>query len=371
VRGFQKNTRESRNPAAAQVFHFAGGTMRKSAVTVVALLIILGMAAGCSRSRSDQEISTDIKAKMFSDSALKATNLDVAVKDGEVTLHGELPSESARLNAYKMANETQGVKKVNDQMTVKFAEALPPAPDPAPRTAARPARRVVQHATAAPARNDVKTASAPAAADPQPPAQTASPAPPPAPEPPPPPQPKHVEIALGSELSIRMIDSVDSEVNHTGQIFKAALDAPIVVDNEVVVPTGTNVFVKLVTAKSAGRISGQSELGLELVRMEFQGKSYSLVSGQYSQKGTSRGKRTAAMAGGGAVLGTLIGAVAGGGKGAAIGAAVGAAAGTGATVATKGQQIKIPTETKLDFKLEAPVEVTYFPEKNQTHRRKP
>jgi hypothetical protein len=371
VGGIQKNAREPRNPAAAQVFHFAGGTMRKSAVAVVALLFVLGMAAGCTRSRSDQEISADIKAKMFSDSALKATSLDVAVKDGEVTLHGELPSESARLNAYKMASDTPGVKKINDQMTVKFAEAPLPAPELARKSAAKPAaRRAVRRQGQASNNSGVKSAPPPTPADPQP-VQSASPAPPPAPEPPPPPQPKHVEIAMGSEFSIRMIDSVDSEVNHTGEIFKAALDAPIVVDNEVVVPAGTDVFVKLVTAKSAGRISGQSELGLELVRMEFQGKSYSLVSGQYSQKGTSRGKRTAAMAGGGAVLGTLIGAVAGGGKGAAIGAAVGAAAGTGATVSTKGQQIKIPTETKLDFKLEQPVEVSYFPEKNQSHRRKP
>jgi hypothetical protein len=346
--------------------------MRKSAVTVVAFLIVLGLAVGCSRTRSDQEISTDIKAKMFSDSQLKATNLDVTVKGGEVTLHGELPSESARLNAYKMASDTPGVKKVKDQMTVKFAEAPPVASDPAPRPAAKPAARRPRHrATSAPSNNDVRPAPKPAAATDSQPAQSASPATAPAPELPPPPQPKHVEIAAGSEISIRMIDSVDSEVNHTGQIFKAALDAPIVVDNEVVVPAGTDVFVKLVTAKSAGRISGQSELGLELVRMEFQGKSYSLASSQYAQKGTSRGKRTATMVGGGAVLGTLIGAVAGGGKGAAIGAAVGAAAGTGATVATKGQQIKIPTETKLDFKLEQPVEVSYFPEKNQSHRRKP
>jgi hypothetical protein len=346
--------------------------MRKSAVTVVALLIVLGLAAGCSGTRSDQEISTEIKARMFSDSQLKATNLDVAVKAGEVTLHGELPSESVRFNAYKMASDTPGVKKIIDQMTVKFAEAPPPAPEPARKSAAKPAARRAVHRQAQASNNSgVKSAPKPAAAMDSQPAQSASPATAPAPEPPPPPQPKHVEISAGSELSIRMIDSVDSEVNHTGQIFKAALDAPIVVDNEVVVPAGTDVFVKLVTAKSAGRISGQSELGLELVRMEFQGKSYSLVSSQYSQKGTSRGKRTAAMAGGGAVLGTLIGAVAGGGKGAAIGAAVGAAAGTGATVATKGQQIKIPSETKLDFKLEQPVEVSYFPEKNQSHRRKP
>jgi hypothetical protein len=340
--------------------------MRKSAVSVLALFIVLGLAVGCSRTRSDQDISTDIKAKMFSDSQLKATNLDVQVKNGEVTLQGEVPSESARYNAFKLAGDTPGVKKVNDQMTVSMAEA-PPAPEPAPtpQPAPRAARQTVRHATPAPA----PTAAAPVAVAPPPPPDPVA-AQPATPAPPPPPQPKQVEVPAGSTLSIRMIDSVDSETNHTGEIFKASLDAPIVVDNEVIVPAGTDVFVKLVTARSAGRISGQSELTLELVRMVFQGKSYSLVSSDYQQKGTSRGKRTAAMAGGGAGLGALIGAVAGGGKGAAIGAAVGAATGTGVQVATKGQQIKIPAETKLDFKLEQPVEISYLPGQNHS-RRKP
>jgi hypothetical protein len=165
-----------------------------------------------------------------------------------------------------------------------------------------------------------------------------------------------------------MIDSIDSSINHTGEVFRASLDAPIVADNEVVVPAGTDVFVKLVQVKSAGRLAGRSELGLELIRMQFQGKSYALASNEYEQTGKSRGKRTAETIGAGAAIGAAIGAIAGGGKGAAIGAGVGGATGTGIQVATKGQQVKIPSETKLDFRLEQPVEVTYFPEKNRSRR---
>jgi hypothetical protein len=61
--------------------------------------------------------------------------------------------------------------------------------------------------------------------------------------------------------------------------------------------------------------------------------------------------------------------VIGHGKGAAIGAATGAGAGTVVQGATKGQQIQIPSETKLDFSLEQPIEVSYFPGKNGTSRR--
>jgi len=330
--------------------------MRRSAKLLIPLLAVLVVAAGCSRGRNDQAITTDIQAKMFADPQLKAANLQITTQKGEVTLSGEVPSDAARYAAFKLASDTPGVTRVNDRMSVKMAEATPPPPETKPDPPPAP-RRLTKRA-AAPASTQTETL-----APPPPPAAAA-----PAAAAPAPPQPRVVEIPAGTTVSVRMIDSVDSAVNHSGEIFRASLDAPLVVDNEVVVPAGNDVFVKLVDVKSAGRISGRSELRMELVRMQFQGKSYVLQSSTYEQAGTSRGKRTAAMAGGGAGLGALIGAVAGGGKGAAIGAAVGAAAGTGVQVATKGQQIKIPSETKLDFRLEQPVEISYFPGKNKSKR---
>jgi outer membrane lipoprotein SlyB len=116
-----------------------------------------------------------------------------------------------------------------------------------------------------------------------------------------------------------------------------------------------------VSASSAGRMTGKSELHLELIKMEFQGRSYPLVSSTYSLAGDSRGKNTAKKVGAGAVIGTLIGAIAGGGKGAAIGAGVGAAGGGVYQAATRGKQVRIPSETKLDFQLDQPVTVTVMP----------
>ncbi len=337
--------------------------MRRSAVWFLALLLTIGVAAGCNKARSDQDIATDIKAKLYSDPQLKGSGVDVAAKSGEVTLSGEVPSDTARYAAYKLATETPGVAKVNDRMTVKLAGAPPPAPEPEAAPVPAPVKKTPKRT--ATGRTHVVTSPAPPADA----ASTAVTTAAPAPVTPPTPQPRIVEIPAGTSIRISMIDSIDSAVNHSGEVFRAALDAPIVVDNEIVVPAGTDVYVKLAQARSAGHISGRSELGLELVRMQFQGKSYSLVSNEYRQAGSSRGKRTAATVGGGAALGALIGAVAGGGKGAAIGAGVGAAAGTGVQVATKGQQVRIPSETRLDFRLEQPVEVSYFPERNQTHPR--
>lgn len=162
-------------------------------------------------------------------------------------------------------------------------------------------------------------------------------------------------------MTIRMIDDVDSSVNKPGEIFHASLDAPVVIGNDVVVSSGADVYVRLASSSNSGRMTGTSELHLELVKLEFQGQSYPLVSSTYSVSGSSRGKDTAKKVGAGAVLGTLIGAVAGGGKGAAIGAAAGAGAGGAYQAATRGKKVKVPSETKLDFQLEQPVTVTVIP----------
>jgi hypothetical protein len=158
-----------------------------------------------------------------------------------------------------------------------------------------------------------------------------------------------------------MIDSVDSAVNHTGEIFHASLDAPLVVGDSVVVPRGADVYVRLASARSAGHLKGKSELHLELVKMDFQGRSYDLASDTYTEVGSSRGANTAKKVGGGAIAGALLGGLLGGGRGAAIGASVGAGGGAVYQGATKGKQVKIPAETKLDFQLSQPVTVTVMP----------
>jgi hypothetical protein len=334
--------------------------VRKTAVSAISLLIALSLSVACSRMRSDEAITTDLKAKMFSDPQLKSANLNVITQKGVVTLSGEVPDDATRLAAYKLASEMPGVTKVNDQMSVVSAQSAPaPAAEPAPPAEpTKPARRAKPKQVAKPAPVDSPAPAAPAAS-------AATPAPAPAPAAP---RPRTVQVPAGSIVTVRMIDSVDSATNHAGEIFRASLDAPIVVDNEVIVPSGADAYVKLIEAKSAGRMTGRSELSLELNRIEFQGKTYTVETAAYSQAGSSRGKRTAATIGGGAALGALIGAVAGGGKGAAIGAAVGAGAGTGVQAATKGQQIKIPSETRLDFRLEQPLEITYIPGKASRSR---
>ncbi len=166
-----------------------------------------------------------------------------------------------------------------------------------------------------------------------------------------------IVIPAGQSLLIRMIDGVDSKTNNVGDIFHASLETDLNVNGTLVARKGTDVYGRLANAKGAGRLAGSSELMLELTRMVINGQDYPVVSSDYTLRGKGRGSNTAEKVGGGAALGAIIGAIAGGGRGAAIGAGAGSAAGAGVQVLTRGQQVKIPSETLLEFRLQQPVTV--------------
>ena len=166
-----------------------------------------------------------------------------------------------------------------------------------------------------------------------------------------------VEIPAGTSFTVRMIDAVDSEKNTVGQTFQASLDEPIIVNGETVIERGADVVIKLIDNKQSGKLTGTTQLALDLVSVKVNGRVVDINTQSVTQTSSSRGARTAKMAGGGAALGAIIGAIAGGGKGAAIGAGAGAAAGTGAEIVTKGQKVHVPSETRLTFVVDTPVRI--------------
>jgi hypothetical protein len=199
---------------------------------------------------------------------------------------------------------------------------------------------------------------APPPAGAQPPAQPAPVAPPASSVGEPPAQPpaaagasSQVSIPAGTSILVRMIDGVDSSKNQVGDPFHASLETDLYVSGVFIARKGSDVYGRLSNAQEAGKFSGTSELQLELTRIVIDGRDYPLATGDYYLKGQSRGADTAKKVGGGAVLGAIIGAIAGGGKGAAIGAGAGSAAGATVQVLTKGEQVKVPSETLLEFRL--------------------
>ncbi len=166
-----------------------------------------------------------------------------------------------------------------------------------------------------------------------------------------------ITIPAGQSLLVRMIDGVDSAKNHVGDVFHASLETDLTIGNTIVARKGTDVYGRLAEAQKSGTFAGKSELQLELTRLVIDGKDYPVVSSDYTLQGKGQGSSTAKKVGVGAVAGTIIGAIAGGGKGAAIGAAAGGATGAGVQVLTKGAQVKVPSETLLEFRLQQPVTV--------------
>jgi hypothetical protein len=158
-----------------------------------------------------------------------------------------------------------------------------------------------------------------------------------------------------------MIDSVDSGTANVGDTFRASIDAPVMVENDVVLQRGADAVVRLTEVSSAGKVRGRSELQLVLDRVSVGRKSYTVDTNVFEEQGAEQGKKTVRNGALGAALGAAIGAIAGGGKGAAIGAGAGAGGGVGATAIMKGEQVRVPSETRLQFTLKQPVNVSITP----------
>lgn len=355
---------------------------RKFGNRILVCSFAIALLAGCAAKPNDAQLTTSLKAQMFSDPQIKDANLQVDVKNGVATLSGSVPSDAARLDAYKIAANTPGVSKVTDQMSVQApeqtAQAAPPqagAPVEAPPAAVpkhaakreRPRRghetrsrksnpepeaAPAEAATSAPASASDSQAAATQPANPPASASAQTESSTPAAAPAPPPQPVDAIFPAGTTVEIQTVDPIDAKTSQPGDEFQATLAQPLTWDSRVIVPAGTNVYLRLVAAQESGQYKGRSELQLQLARLELQGQQYQINSSTYTAAGSSRGKDTAKTVGGGAIVGAIIGAIAGGGKGAAIGGAAGAGAGGVYQGVTKAKQVRIPSETRLDFKLE-------------------
>jgi hypothetical protein len=327
-------------------------------VLALVFLLVLGLSLGCSKAPNDAQISKDIQTKLGTDSGLAGKQINVQAENGTVTLAGTVDNDTQRDAAARYASSEAGVRQVVNNLQVapsapmvspETAQTPPPAPVEEPKPmkprASRPKHTHSAPSEAAP----VDTTPAPAMAT-----NTAPPAPT---TPPPPPPPQKVTIPSGTTLAVRLVDTIDSETSQAGQTFHATLDSPLAVEGETAIPAGYDVEGHIVDVKSAGKFAGQSLLALQLDRISAGGKYYNIQTDQYKRTGSSRGKNTAEKVGAGAGIGAIIGAIAGGGKGAAIGAAAGGGLGGGVQAATKGQQIKLASETVLNFTLQGPLTV--------------
>lgn len=280
--------------------------IHKLSISIVLLTVLLGFSIACSKHTSDDTIAKDIQDKVAADPDTKDSQVSVAAKQGKVTLTGTVKTPAAQQKVEQIAREEPGAGGVDDQTAVQ--------PD----------------ATAAPAQAM-------------------------APPPPPVEKPKPIVVPAGTTLTVTVSQALSSKTSQSGQTFLATLAQPVSVGGRTAIPAGSTISGTVVTAKSKGKIKGQGELTLALTSVTLRGQNYNIQTGVLDQTVKGKGKRTAVATGGGAAGGALIGGIAGGGKGAGIGALVGAGAGLLGGTLTGNQQIEIPAESALSFRLSAPL----------------
>jgi hypothetical protein len=202
-----------------------------------------------------------------------------------------------------------------------------------------------QAASTSPSATDASSSSSPASAP-----SAAKPAPKPEP-------PKPMVVPAETVISVVLDQAVGSKISTSGQAFSATVQAPIEVDGRVAIPKGARASGIVKDAKPAGRFKGGAVLSLTLTSVSVKNEEYNIHTTAPSETSKGKGKRTAAMVGGGAGGGALIGGLAGGGKGALIGGLIGAAAGTGGAGLTGKRDITLAPETPLTFKLVEALEI--------------
>ena len=344
---------------------------RVIAVGVSALLGLTALA-GCNKApaRTDAQMAAEVQNKIGGDSRITSREIGVQAENGVITLTGNVTSDAERASAAGDAATIDGVKTVVNNLIVQQGEQEAVGPTPKPtKTAPSKIAKSVPPVKAGDGPQHGNDSAAPAAQNNLPQAAPAPPAVAQAPAPPPP--PKKVMIQAGTQLTVRLNEALNTEKNQVGDTFHATLGAPLVVDDETVVPSGADVTGHVVDVKSAGRFAGNSALTLELTSLSLNGKTYNIQTSQWSRQGKGEGKNTATKVGGGAAVGAIIGGLAGGGKGAAIGSVAGAGAGTGVAATKKGEQITLAPEATLSFSLINPITVTEQSANNRNAGRTP
>jgi len=229
----------------------------KISVATAAILMALMIAAGCSKSGSnDAQIIGQVATKVQADSSVQTKAVAIQAKDGVVTLSGQVASDAERNQIAADAAQVDGVKTVVNNLTVANAAATPapvvqpPAEEPKPEPVKSSARHREEHKKREVAHDTPVPAPAPAPMPaPTPVAQAPM-------TPPPPPKPVTITVPAGTDIAIRLVDPLDSEKNQVGDRFRATIAHSIRVGDEVVIPTGADVEGRVVDVKNAAHFTG-------------------------------------------------------------------------------------------------------------------
>jgi hypothetical protein len=165
-------------------------------------------------------------------------------------------------------------------------------------------------------------------------------------------RPADVNIAAGTNLTIRINQRISVKDSRAGDRFDGEVVEPVLQENNsVAIPKGARVSGVVVESHRRGHFKGRSILELRLTYLTLNGTRYALDTRDLTRTKKGKGKRSAAFIGSGAGLGMLVGGVATGGVGLLVGGLVGGGGGAALGGLTGNRDINIPAESIVRFKL--------------------
>ena len=276
---------------------------------VATMVLVVAMATGC-KSKQDEAIDQAKKQAAATGQAQQVVSTDKSGNVTTTTVQPPAPGQTAQAVTTSVAPAVGGVP-ANTPATVPGAPVAPGQVD---------------------ASGQPVTAPAPGAA--------------------PIVRPADVNIAAGTNLTIRINQHISVKTSRAGDRFTGEVEDPVIGDNnQVVIPRGSPVSGVVVVSHRRGHFKGSSMLELRLTYLTLNGTRYALDTHDLTQTKKGKGKRTAAFVGGGTGLGMLVGGVATGGVGLLVGGLVGAGGGTALGGLTGNRDIDIPAESIVRFKL--------------------
>lgn len=337
---------------------------RPSVLIATTALTLALISTGCKKAAApptDDALNSALHSRLASDTALNTEPpIQTTVQNGVATLNGSVSNDAARSLAAADAAQVSGIRTVVNNLTVEppapvaVAPVAPAAaaPEPAPRERHKPS---ASKQRAAPVVRQAPKPAQEADAVPPPPAGGNMAAPVSRPAPPPPPAFRDVTVPSGTPISVRVTQALSSANAQIGDSFSGVVASDVVADGITAIPAGAPISGRVSDVQEAAHYKGNSLLSVQLTGVSPRGNRLSISSAPYTLQGKGRGKNTAEKVGGGAALGAILGGIFGGGKGAAIGAAAGGGVGAGANTITRGEQVQIPSESIVRFRLNGPL----------------
>jgi len=166
------------------------------------------------------------------------------------------------------------------------------------------------------------------------------------------------EIPSGTRLVGALDNTVSTARTEPGDPVRLRTVKSLELADGTTVPEGIVIEGEVVRARGGGRLAGAPELIIRFTALSLQGQRQEITADPLRVRGKNDLGESAALIGGGALVGGVVGALAGN---TTAGVAAGAVIGTGTAVVTKGDQIVLPASQKLRVRLAKAVTVRFKP----------